>query len=320
MFGPFLFDFLHNMNGENEISKTRTDLMKEKTEFENLIFECTPKSIQKATNLLFNFNIKWVYSFLCYVYNHRLFSCTNLHPLFNIIREKFNDESFYIPSFVLRYPKVFKSQENIEKRDSSYELIFNEVHNQYDFDENSIWHFVKVDDLQHFTELVTRQNIDIKREWIGINDIFFRILSMALYCGSFEIVKYLLINGTKLSNDSISWAVKGGSEQIIEFLASQGYSLNDNLGYAVQYHHNSIAIWLYENFHDDFFSIPYCVQFFNSEFLFFLLEDKSYINRASLFEDIIETIDISQKIEDIISLQYLEMKRDHIFPEKNPYF
>ena len=102
-----------------------------------------------------------------------------------------------------------------------------------------------------------------------------------LDCGSLGALKFLTINNIEVSSETIIWSVRGGHEQMINFLWEQGHSFDRQLWEAVRWHHNKVAFWLMENFECDEIRLPICVWLFNTEmFLFFLLEQKRNINET----------------------------------------
>ena len=107
------------------------------------------------------------------------------------------------------------------------------------------------------------------------------------YCGSVNIIKYLLINDYVFTRNDIEYTVRGGSEAIIELLQSNDYQFHGCFAIAIRYHKNNVARWLYENYHSHVDTLPYYIQFFNTEMFFFFFKSEeinqtNHLNETSL--------------------------------------
>ena len=283
----------------------------ERIEFENLVFICDENSVKLAEKLIPKFDFDWTYHLLCYVFSVRLLKCSVIYPLFDALQKYSGNSDFIPPTLITRFPRSLpflygaSNSLGIESGDIDdmnahiNEDGFVELRNQAPFDKNSIWYYIERDDVTNFVNIQVKYNIIIENLWISINGSFFRVISMVCYCGSLDILKYLILNhNIRINLDAIRWTINGGSENMIEFLVSKGECFNDMLGYAAQYHQNSVFHWLYENSTDQFYSIPYCAPFFNTEILFFFINENILKQDNSIIDDLQVCLSVVQQNND----------------------
>ena len=125
------------------------------------------------------------------------------------------------------------------------------------------------------TAVVPRQTTDFLALFanrILIFDCPYTYVEFACYCGAIDILKYLYVNECPVSDRALDKAISSGSEEIVEFLASQGHSFDYRLDKAVMYHQNNIAKWIYENYKDYRLKLSDCIRYCNTEMFFYFLK------------------------------------------------
>ena len=106
---------------------------------------------------------------------------------------------------------------------------------------------------------ITEQRfIDKKRTYIDI----------AAFCGSLNIFKYLLINGSKLTVKTGKNAVEGGCLEIVEICSQQQINLKNCLHDAIKYHRNDVAKWIVDEYSFTDRDLVKCVSAFNLHLFF----------------------------------------------------
>ena len=141
-------------------------------------------------------------------------------------------------------------------------------------EDGSMEMFIVNDDINQFVNFITVNGIDIGNKFVWLNGTYFRtLLDFACRCGATNIIKYLLLNHVDATNSAVEYAVQSGSEDAIQFLESQGFLFENMVGVAVQYHHNSLAKWIYENYQNSIFSLTECVESFNTEMLLYFINE-----------------------------------------------
>jgi hypothetical protein len=99
-------------------------------------------------------------------------------------------------------------------------------------------------------------------------------MALAAFCGSENIINYLIKNCYEIDEEAIDYAVRGGNENIIKMLASMDISFDNQLENAIQYHHNRLAHWLMKNYKStERISVEWCADMFNTEMLVFFLSN-----------------------------------------------
>ena len=134
------------------------------------------------------------------------------------------------------------------------------------------------DDVNTLNEISKKKNLE-KEAISFMNDEHLSCLAFAAFVGAEKVVTYLVKNFYEIDEEVIDWAVRGGNENIIQFLASKNASFDNQLENAILYHRNQLFHWLVKNYHsDEKINIAWCVEMFNTEILIYLLSEGHNIN------------------------------------------
>ena len=93
------------------------------------------------------------------------------------------------------------------------------------------------------------------------------LLDYAFFCGSIQVVEYLLSQGEKLTATLWIYAIHSNNAEIIQLLEDKNTSLKVGVCYgtwlkeALKCQHNDVATYIQENYNQ--FSCTWCFQFFN---------------------------------------------------------
>ena len=127
---------------------------------------------------------------------------------------------------------------------------------------------IQNDDASAFISFVLMNNIKIESEYFTLFHQVFSIADFVIYCGSVNILKYLLINNYKITKQAIGMAFQSGQEAIIELLESHDFSFDNQLANALEYHQNNLARWLIDNYRCEKISHVECILWYNTEMFF----------------------------------------------------
>ena len=179
---------------------------------------------------------------------------------------------------------------------------------------NTLEYAIYHDNVSMFVSLAAMKYIDndLSSILVEVNGCIFTPLNLACYCSSLNIMKFLLLNNVRKTNNFYVYAVYSGSEEAIEFLISQGFDFNYCLLPSIQYHYNQISKWLFEKYQKESYSIANCMIHFNTEMLIFLLNQIVFQGNY-VIDDRISSIywntqlfsSIAQNNQDIIAEKYL---------------
>ena len=265
-----------------EETKVPSDLLKYQL-FEDLVWECNEDSIQKASLLLPSIDLQYAQKLLIFVSNQRIFSCKLLSILFEQTgKPKFPlSQTDLLSQYLLSFGYINKSYFSSKKIIQEYTIDdFNEP-----IKENTIWKPIYEDDISKFTDFILTTQLDIENETTKIFHKFFHIMDFVIYSGSINILKYLIINKYTIRPTSIGTLFQAGNENIIEFLQGKGYQFDNQLTNAIEYHHNSIAKWLIENYKCERITHVECILWHNTEMFFYFFS--SYLQKRNKKSDII---------------------------------
>ena len=113
---------------------------------------------------------------------------------------------------------------------------------------------------------------DFFDKMISLGDEEMSIISLAAFCGSLKVFKYLAINNAEISRETLEMSLKGGNPQIITFIEQKGMNFNNTNKSALRYHRNEIFKWLIESYtHEDIFP-TYCLDNFNTQIFVYIIE------------------------------------------------
>ena len=254
-----------------------------KIDFENKIFDLNEE--------LFNFNYEEIFKLYSKEWIQMLISYTSLKRIFSYkyLGDLFAKTGKKIISFNRRQDNCFPTYllcRNIIKReeiDSFFRPIDTtgfDVLNEYEepIKVNTLEWFIQQDNVSLYLNYITNNDININSNLINIviNEVSFTIMDFICFNGSINILKYYFLNNFKLNSLNILRTVQGGNENVIEFLHSNNITFNGMLVFVIEYHHNKIAKWIYENYSDSNFSLSHCVQYFNTEMFLYFLIDKGF--------------------------------------------
>ena len=270
-----------------ELSKTEYDkIFKEHMIFEDIIFHLSNENFSIAKDMISKFEIPWIQTNLAFAaYNNPLSLklCAELFKLTgkpqNVIPE-FPNRTFSTLSLYL-YSKGY-----LQRSDFSFDaplLNKNPIDYENIIKENTIEYYILHDDADKFISSCQKQNIDIKTEEslksyeIKIIYDTYSIITFALYCGSINIIKYLISNGIEIPQKTyyMKLVVECGSEECIKFFIKNGYSFDDTLGEAISHHHNKIALFLIEKYKQKKFSKNDYLYKCNTELFLKFVEDST---------------------------------------------
>ena len=258
---------------ENELEQDETEkMLEDRIYFENLVFSATYKDLEEVKSLIHNFPKNWVQTFVSRTFTP--FRYKILGDLFELTGKSVIKFNKYNPVSHYLYVRGLIEDDDFDEKGVPYRSDMKPVEAyENPIEEGSLWDFVHTDNIKQFVEYIELHNFDINTKEIVLNDWKFTILTLACFSGSVKIVKYLMVNGVKMRNDAIGWAVSGGSEELIDFFSSKGFSFHHFLLNAIQFHHNTIARWLIENYKDDFAKVMYCAMHFNTELLLLFVNE-----------------------------------------------
>ena len=146
------------------------------------------------------------------------------------------------------------------------------------YDEDSVEYAIMNDNVEKVVFLSSEEGFYDTIVELSIADAI-DILSFAAFCGSSKVFRYLLANSKELgvTKCTTEFAIKGGNHEIIEILAQNEYSFNNHLSFAIEFHHNSIAKWLVENYECEQISIEVPLMWSNTFFFILMVQNIEYI-------------------------------------------
>ena len=240
-------------------------------EFENLVWECTAESINKAKELLKNIDIQYVQKLIFFISNKRILSYKILADLYKETGKTIISLSQYdtLSQYFLTTNYFNKSQFSYKDVKCEYTLDdFNEP-----IKEGTIWKLILDDDPSEFCSFISINNILINDETFTLFHHTFHIADFVIFCGSINILKFMMINNYNISRNAIGMAFQSGKEEIIELLESHKFSFDNQLTNAIEYHHNNLALWLLDNYHCEKVTHIECILWYNTE-MFFIFYDQ----------------------------------------------
>ena len=241
------------------------NIIKEWCIIEDSIFEAKKESFENVKKLMLKQQKKLILtSYLCAkkAISHRILQYNVLHAfileLEQILPSFFNDpelnHGFYNKS-------LFSTREDDVLRD-----------------------IIMSDNLDNF--VFNTSSLDLKTTWIRIDKYSYHCIDFAALCGSVNIFKYLLITGGEFPKPLVDCAVQGGNEEIIQILEQEGVSFDYKYPIAAEYHHNAIAMWIYENYRNHNINFNSLIAWNNTS-LFLILKEKTEIYNKYRLSDLI---------------------------------
>ena len=244
----------------------------EQIKFEELIFHLTKDSFPEVKQILSQFNTRYVQSLLFNAADlfqlkafADVFSLTGKSQIDSVETDSFSDYLF-IRGLTTKENYV---QCNCPVKEKLHQIDVYENPAK----ENSLLWYIKTDDVTNFVKTITLKNINPNTETIMVVNLPFLIIDITCYVGAINFLKYLLLNNVEITENTISSAVLGGHENIVEFLHEHGASFAYSSSYAIWRHHNSLAKWLIDCFKCTDITPAECVFGFNTEMLLYFIED-----------------------------------------------
>ena len=233
------------------------------------------KNLDEIKIFFYCFNKKWVQNLILYSFKINPFQYKKIGDLFEITGQILFKLQYSHTSTKYLLSRGLITMMDVELNTKIRDLSINSP-DEYEnpIQEDSLEMFIVKDDITKFVDFITVNDINISNKFVWLNGTYFKTLfDFACRCGSTNIIKYLILNKAEISSSSIEFAVQSGSEDIIQFLESQGHSFDNTVGIAVQYHYNSLVKWIYENFKNPSFRITECVESFNTEILLYFINE-----------------------------------------------
>ncbi|EAY16437.1 hypothetical protein TVAG_004680 [Trichomonas vaginalis G3] len=152
------------------------------------------------------------------------------------------------------------------------------------FPENTVFRAVAFDDIQFLLSCQsdTEFNINDSAKIHSMDDETLTLLDISCKFGSNECFKFLIMNGASQSPFTSSYAVEGGSLEIIRILAQNGTSFNTLSSICCEYHHNQIFDWLLHNYQCPMFTASESLLWFNMKAFLFLYENGVNLNTKQI--------------------------------------
>ena len=241
---------------------------------ENMIWDFKAHRTEDVVALISKMDPIYFQGLLNWVSIHRFFHYKLLYEIIqniDAIMIKFN-KFFTFPQYL--YLKGFLKDENFDSNGPPEAEKILDLHTYEEpLKKDSIEYYIYHDDVTNFARNVTLNNIDMADEFIHVLTHGFFLLDFACFCGSIKIVKYMLINEVIPDELTVEQALKGGDEEIILLLQAKGFNFDNLILYAIEYHSNKIADWLFENYKHDYFNLSQCIQYYDTELFFLLLDN-----------------------------------------------
>ena len=243
--------------------------LKQESELEKLMFDATKESVAKVIEIIKKSKIDNEFLWRMYVHAGKIrrFSYSTLsdiasflkHPkylfektdfLVYLLKKSLIDESFLTDTVISNVEKQGVQRiENIYPPDS---LIYAILHDNI---ERVVFESTKPG---FFTEQV--KFIDKRIEYINI----------AAFAASVKVFKFLMLNGSSISEKTCKFSVEGGSLEISEICAQRNISMKRSLSKAIKYHRNDIAKWIVDEYDFTDKDLACCVSCFNTEMFFYM--------------------------------------------------
>jgi hypothetical protein len=265
------------MSSESE-SETNHKYLLNYISVEDLIFQCTPESLQAAkSQIISNFEPSDYVCFLQMIISassHKYFSFRLLGDLFQTIYQNQNQKFPVTPFTDYLYLRGILTKENLmEKPKLSYNLEYYENFFKSDPIRKSIYE----DNLPEFCSL--KSIIDLNSQKIQlISNESLSYLAFSAYCGSINIFKYLLLNQIEIDGETIKYSIFGGNETIISLIYEQGKKMENFISHGITSHHNNVCHWLIDHFNNDLPKIDEFIKKWNISLFFELHPIEEFIH------------------------------------------
>ena len=122
---------------------------------------------------------------------------------------------------------------------------------------------------------------------INLAGPFFYLIDICALFGSTKCFKYIFMNLESIPNQAASYAIKGGSFEIVQILNQKGIDFSGCLNESILYHQYELTDWILLNYEPELIPISRCLVYYNFKAFLF------YSNSQSLTKIIFETSYIS---------------------------
>ena len=222
------------------------EVLNQRIQFENCVCSCNYDAMyfihEYIENFIANYSNSWIENFIQKLVLIRPFNYKFLADVLEIALKgskldikKINSIISFHYYLYLRNPEFFSSPSIFNR--PLYKTIFPQTIDEYEnpFGNETLAFYIKNDSVSDFINKVTLDNININTEQIKIiNPIFFQIgliseysiMDFACFCGSLNIIKYLIVNGVHIHEKSVELSVIGGSQEVVEYLVTNGAEIN----------------------------------------------------------------------------------------------
>ena len=255
-------EIIKNFNVEidaiNELSQYNGDNLQKVFELikkiDNQIFLCYFLEILSYSRC-------FLYKYLADIFEHSLIS--------NKCPNEFKKYSYFTVYLIKR---GLISSENIKENKifmNNYEnsdILFYEK----PFKEDSIEYFISLDDVSGFVSFSTFHRIDLSQILITIYGESYYVIEFACKIAAIDIIRYCFLNDI-IRDSIVQYAVSSGSEEIIELLISNEYSMDNQAYNAIINHQNYLAKILYENYENNPITLFDCLQCMNLEMFYYFI-------------------------------------------------
>ena len=257
----------------------------ENNEFlENLVWECTEDSIEEAIKSIPRYNRRWTQKFLLYVSSSRFLYYKLLSKVFiaSLNNKKpamhFWNNSNMFPHYLyaknIISKEAFKDLYGPPKEENL--LPFHVYEDPIESDK--FLSIVKKDREAEFGVYTMENNIDLSTKTVNLLIMQnISILDYASYIGSFNVLRYLILNGVTTTEKTPEISIMGGHEKIIYFLYARGLNYQFQLATAIKHHNNDVVKWLLSTYNYKQTELstmyPLCIESYNTNMFIYLLED-----------------------------------------------
>ena len=104
------------------------------------------------------------------------------------------------------------------------------------------------------------------------------LLQLSAFLGSLNCFKYLLMNGETINEDLCTFAVSGGSLEIVHLCEQHGMKFTRCIYTSVEYHRNDIFQWIRTHFDCGAHLLHTCIEYDNYSLLYDLVENGYDVN------------------------------------------
>ena len=270
-----------------EILENTSESMKKRINFVTKIIETNSETMESTLNDIINYIREKGESndCICYIYNliklcfiirpkETLTFLTILSSLVQIYHHIyiFNNDPSYLKA-VLAEAGIINGKPLQAKSKTLFYQVFNQSSETND--PKPLCRIILEDDVNEFismiatNEKIMNENYQIVLPNICSNSNFskpiqgdyLRLIDACSLFGSVKCFKYLISNNFK--KISPRCAIYGGNFEIIHIIENEGFSYNNLISEAIQFHHNEITEWLSLHYQSDCPTLSYCVKCYN---------------------------------------------------------